>query len=206
MGSVRRIDLHHRPRPARVADLAYGGWSVNYWDDEMMGRMAEADPYELLLFRGTYEIFAAHWPYVTEDPIADRVNGTRKHVASTTLEEVEWNNSTLITGVQLGADPADRSSRQFRGCCPVSGLHALVRLLRLSALLPHPARWRRTAARSSGALSPSAAPPASGCPSASPDRYGGRGQGLSPRPVIWRLVAQCSYGRKAVAKPSNADS
>ena len=42
-----------------------------------------------------------------------------------------------------------------------------------------------------GLLPPSTAPPASGCPSASPDRYGGRGRGLSPRPVIWRLVAQC---------------
>jgi hypothetical protein len=42
-------------------------------------------------------------------------------------------------------------SRQFRGCCPVSGLLTLVRLLRLSALLPHPARWRRTVARSSRA-------------------------------------------------------
>jgi dihydrofolate reductase len=59
--------------------------------------MADASPYELLLGRGTYEIFAAHWPY-DEGPIADRLNGTRKHVASTTLERVEWNNSTLITG------------------------------------------------------------------------------------------------------------
>ena len=42
-----------------------------------------------------------------------------------------------------------------------------------------------------GLLPPSASPQASGCPSASPDRYGGRGRGLSPRPVIWRLVAQC---------------
>jgi hypothetical protein len=41
-----------------------------------------------------------------------------------------------------------------------------------------------------GLLPPSAAPPASGCPPASPDRYGGRGRGLSPHPVIWRLVAQ----------------
>jgi dihydrofolate reductase len=62
-----------------------------------MGQMAEADPYELLLGRGTYEIFAAHWPY-TEGLIADHLNSTRKHVASTTLEQVEWNNSTLITG------------------------------------------------------------------------------------------------------------
>ncbi len=74
-----------------------GGWAVNYFDDEMMALVAESDPYELLLGRGTYEIFAAHWPY-DEGPIADQLNSTRKHVASTTLESVEWNNSTLITG------------------------------------------------------------------------------------------------------------
>jgi dihydrofolate reductase len=75
----------------------YGGWAVSYFDDEMMERMAGSAPYELLLGRGTYEIFAAHWPY-DEGPIADHLNGTRKHVASTTLERVEWSNSTLIDG------------------------------------------------------------------------------------------------------------
>ena len=75
----------------------HGGWGANYFDDEMMARMSESAPYELLLGRGTYEIFAAHWPY-DEGPIADQLNSTRKHVASTTLERVEWNNSTLITG------------------------------------------------------------------------------------------------------------
>ena len=77
--------------------FALGGWAVNYFDDEMMARMSDADPYELLLGRGTYEIFAAHWPY-DEGPIADRLNSIRKHVASTTLERADWNNSTLITG------------------------------------------------------------------------------------------------------------
>jgi len=77
--------------------FAHGGWAANYFDDEMMSRMAESGPYELLLGRGTYEIFAAHWPY-DEGPIADHLNGTRKHVASTTLDRVEWNNSTLIEG------------------------------------------------------------------------------------------------------------
>ena len=74
-----------------------GGWGVNYMDEEMMGTVAESDPYELLLGRGTYEIFAGHWPY-DEGPIADQLNSTRKHVASRTLKEVGWNNSTLITG------------------------------------------------------------------------------------------------------------
>src|SRR5215204_2822713 len=79
----------------------HGGWAVNYFDDQMMGRMADSGPYELLLGRGTYEIFAAHWPYDV-GPIADHLNGTRKYVASTTLERVEWNNSTLIEGDVAG--------------------------------------------------------------------------------------------------------
>ena len=77
--------------------FTHGGWGVNYFDDEMMQGVAESAPYELLLGRGTYEIFAAHWPH-DEGPIADQLNGTRKHVASTTLDRVEWNNSTLIGG------------------------------------------------------------------------------------------------------------
>jgi dihydrofolate reductase len=63
----------------------------------MMDKISGAEPYELLLGRGTYEIFAAHWPY-DEGPIADHLNSTRKHVASTTLDRVEWNNSILISG------------------------------------------------------------------------------------------------------------
>jgi dihydrofolate reductase len=82
-----------------------GGWGVPYFDEEMMAQVAESGPYELLLGRGTYEIFAAHWPYA-EGPIADQLNSTRKHVASTTLEKLGWNNSTLI-----GGDVADYVER-----------------------------------------------------------------------------------------------
>jgi dihydrofolate reductase len=85
------------PEEDPTGGFVHGGWAVNYFDDEMMRQMAEAEPYELLLGRGTYEIFAAHWPY-DEGPIADHLNSTRKHVASTTLERVEWSNSTLIAG------------------------------------------------------------------------------------------------------------
>ena len=77
--------------------FTHGGWAVPYFDDTMMQQMAESAPYELLLGRGTYEIFAAHWPY-DEGPIADHLHGTRKHVASTTRDELEWNNSVLIAG------------------------------------------------------------------------------------------------------------
>jgi dihydrofolate reductase len=85
------------PEEDPTGGFTHGGWAAEYFDEEMLGEVAEADPYELLLGRGTYEIFAAHWPY-DEGPIADRLNSTRKHVASTTLERVEWSNSTLIQG------------------------------------------------------------------------------------------------------------
>src|SRR5687768_9716251 len=78
--------------------FAHGGRGVKYFDDVMWQAVADGPrPYELLLGRGTYEIFAAHWPY-DEGPIADELNGARKHVASRTLGEVTWNNSTLISG------------------------------------------------------------------------------------------------------------
>lgn len=85
------------PHEDPTGGFAHGGWAVNYFDERMIEKMAGADPYELLLGRGTYEIFAAHWPY-DQGPIADHLNSTRKHVASKTLDPVEWNNSTLIAG------------------------------------------------------------------------------------------------------------
>jgi dihydrofolate reductase len=72
---------------------------VGYWDDRMGQIMGEfmGRPFELLLGRKTYEIFAAYWPH-SKDPGADELNSARKHVASRTLQSVEWNNSTLIKG------------------------------------------------------------------------------------------------------------
>jgi dihydrofolate reductase len=91
-----------------------GGWSVGYWDDSMNTKMAEAlsEPFDLLLGRKTYEIFAAHWPYASadeyqarggtpsdvDDPAASALNSARKYVASRTLAEVRWNNSVLLEG------------------------------------------------------------------------------------------------------------
>ena len=76
-----------------------GGWSVNYWDEVLEQAIGEgmARPFDLLLGRKTYEIFAAHWPYA-DGPAADRLNSATKHVASRTLERLDWSNSTLIEG------------------------------------------------------------------------------------------------------------
>lgn len=90
------------PDEDRDGGFEHGGWSVRYWDD-MMGKliveqMLQADA--LLLGRRTYEIFAAHWPRVTDrnDPVASKLNSMRKYVASRTLRRAEWHNSTLLPG------------------------------------------------------------------------------------------------------------
>jgi dihydrofolate reductase len=74
-------------------------WHFPYFNDEMgqiVGdQMAGRDT--MLLGRRTYEEFAKFWPDQTGD-IADEMNGTPKLVASTTLDTVEWANSTLIKG------------------------------------------------------------------------------------------------------------
>ena len=80
--------------------FTHGGWSVRYWDDTMVRRIGEsmARPFALLLGRRTYEIFAAHWPELRDDPIADALNGAVKYVASRTLDRVDWNNARLLNG------------------------------------------------------------------------------------------------------------
>jgi dihydrofolate reductase len=54
-------------------------------------------PFDLVLGRKTYETFAAHWSH-TDEPGTDLLNNATKHVASTTLTELEWENSMLIEG------------------------------------------------------------------------------------------------------------
>ena len=77
----------------------HGGWSFGYWDEQMQHAMGAtmSKPFDLLLGRRTYEIFAAHWPY-SEEPGAAPLNDATKWVASTTRTELEWRNSKLIEG------------------------------------------------------------------------------------------------------------
>ena len=77
----------------------HGGWMVGYWDAELERAKGEtmSNPFDLVLGRKTYEIFAAHWPH-SDDPGAESLNNATKHVASTTRRELEWENSKLIEG------------------------------------------------------------------------------------------------------------
>ena len=80
----------------------YGGWVVPHADAEMGGQMVEwfAGAEDFLIGRGTYEIFNAHWPHVPtdQDPIAKALNTLPKHVASRTLDRVDWEGARLIEG------------------------------------------------------------------------------------------------------------
>ncbi len=64
------------PEEDPAGGFTQGGWSVGYWDDMMGETMtaAMATPFDLLLGRKTYEIFAAHWPYAEGEPGADVLN------------------------------------------------------------------------------------------------------------------------------------
>ena len=81
--------------------FAYGGWTVHYWDEPMgqfMGEML-SEPFDLLLGRKTYEIFAAHWPFVgADDPIAESFNAVNKYVATSSTEPLTWTNSVALRG------------------------------------------------------------------------------------------------------------
>jgi dihydrofolate reductase len=89
------------PEEDREGGFDQGGWQVPYFDEESGQVMAEgmASFDALLLGRKTYEIFASYWPNApADDPMAERLNKIPKYVASRTLDNVTWENSTLLTG------------------------------------------------------------------------------------------------------------
>jgi dihydrofolate reductase len=78
--------------------FAHGGWSVSYWDEQMGQVMGEAmsRPFDLVLGRKTYDIFAAYWPHATDDAGAKPLNDATKYVASRSHPALGWSNSVLI--------------------------------------------------------------------------------------------------------------
>jgi dihydrofolate reductase len=80
--------------------FAYGGWSVHYWDEQMGRVMGEAmsAPFDLVLGRTTYDIFAAYWPHASEADGAKPLNDATKYVASRSHATLEWGPSVLIEG------------------------------------------------------------------------------------------------------------
>jgi dihydrofolate reductase len=79
----------------------YGGWSVGYFDDFGGNVMLEqmGHPFDLLLGRRTYEIFAGFWPKAAaDDPIGRGINKATKYVVSHRPVNLDWKTSVLIDG------------------------------------------------------------------------------------------------------------
>lgn len=80
-------------------NFKYGGWTVPYWDDYSNAKMDEqmSMPFELLLGRKTYDIFASYWPH-QQGSIAEPFNATTKYVVSASVPELTWEHTELIDG------------------------------------------------------------------------------------------------------------
>lgn len=91
------------PKEDTSGGFDYGGWSFPYFDEFMGKVMGEqmAKPFDLLLGRKTYDIFAAYWPNQKE-AFADGINNATKYVASHNPMKLEWKKSLLLTGDVIG--------------------------------------------------------------------------------------------------------
>jgi dihydrofolate reductase len=88
------------PNEDPTGGFMFGGWTAPHFDPSLGGAMGEifSRPFDLLLGRKTYDIFAAHWPYVADpnNPIAGLFNGVTKYVASRSNPKLAWQNSQLL--------------------------------------------------------------------------------------------------------------
>jgi dihydrofolate reductase len=115
--------------PGGAEDFKYGGWSfeIDRGDEGNQFKVDETmSSTALLLGRVTYEGFAEAWPS-REGDFADKFNSMPKYVVSTTLEDPEWNNSTVLKGDI--ADEVTKLKREQDGDIVVHGSARLVQTL-----------------------------------------------------------------------------
>ena len=115
--------------PGGGENFRHGGWSFE------ISRGDEGDKFKLdetlsteamLLGRVTYEAFAAAWPS-REGEFADKFNDMPKYVVSSTLDEPEWNNSTVLKGDV--AEEVAKLREEVDGEISVAGSAQLVQTL-----------------------------------------------------------------------------
>ena len=92
--------------PGGAEDFEYGGWSFEYERSDEGDRFKAEETLgaeALLLGRVTYEGFAEAWPSRSGDEFSDKFNSMPKYVVSSTLENPDWNNSTVLEGDAIEA-------------------------------------------------------------------------------------------------------
>ncbi|WP_128515743.1 dihydrofolate reductase family protein [Tabrizicola thermarum] len=102
------------PEEDRDARFDFGGWAFPFHDDEAGAAIdrAQGQGFDLLLGRKTYDVFAGYWPRQA-GPMADSLNGARKHVATHRPESLDWGPAE-----SLGADIAAGIARVKAGDGP----------------------------------------------------------------------------------------
>ncbi len=110
-------------------------WQFDNFDEDMLAGMTSQIGAQdaVLLGRVTYQEWAPFWPTSTDEPYASFINNTPKYVVSTTLDKVEWKNSTLIKG-NLTEEIAKLKQQPGKNI-GVSGSPTLVRSLLQNDLL-----------------------------------------------------------------------
>jgi dihydrofolate reductase len=115
--------------PAGAEGFSRGGWVGHVMDREAVGKavLDEALRAEALLFgRRSYEFFGARWPSRSGE-LADRLNSLPKYVVSSTLEDPDWNNSTVLKGEVV--KEVSKLKQELDGEIVVYGSIQLVRTL-----------------------------------------------------------------------------
>lgn len=88
------------PEEDASGGFSQGGWAAPYWDGTMshVARIAMSRPYDILLGRTTYDIFAGHWPNAPRSDLGDQLNAAQKYVATSRNSHLAWENSHALTG------------------------------------------------------------------------------------------------------------
>lgn len=131
-----------RPDEDPSGGFKQGGWGVDCWEEVMdqVMREAMAEPYDLLLGRKTYELFAPHWSSAASDnPVAVKLNSATKYVATSTLSEFTWENSRPLTGDIASA--VARLKEQDGPLLQVHGSWQLIQTLLANQLIDEYRLW-----------------------------------------------------------------
>jgi len=86
------------PDEDESSGFKYGGWTVPYFDEFLRQAMSEqmSKPFDLLLGRKTYDVFASYWPNHQEE--GQGINNATKYVVSNKELQFNWEKSVLLNG------------------------------------------------------------------------------------------------------------
>ncbi len=115
------------PEEDNSGAFKYGGWTVPYFDDVLGEVMTEqmSKPFDLLLGRKTFEVFASYWPHHEDE--GPGINNATKYVVSNTLTKHEWKKSLFLNGNVV--DKIKKLKQQDGPDLQVHGSYSLVQTL-----------------------------------------------------------------------------